>query len=175
MNFKKVRASLICLSGLLLATPAAVFAGTDSGFFIGVGAGEAGLEVDENNFDESDTGYKIFGGYNIGFIPLVDFAVEAAYVDFGSPSSDNVSIDATSLNAFGLAGLSFGPFGVFAKAGMSSWDVDSSGASDSGTDPAYGLGARFAIGSFAVRAEYELYDFDKADIEMITVSGVYTF
>ena len=175
MSFNKNKLSLAFLSGLLLASPAAVFAGTDSGFFIGVGAGEAGFEVKDSDFDESDTAYKVFGGYNIGFIPLVDFAVEAAYVDFGSPSAGNVSVDSSSLNAFGLAGLSFGPFGIFAKAGVSNWDTEAGSVSDSGTDPAYGLGARFAIGSFAVRAEYELYDFDKADVEMISVSGIYTF
>ena len=173
MNFKKVRISLICLSGLLLASPAAVFAGADSGFYIGAGAGEA--SVKDGPFDQSDSAYKIFGGYNIGFIPLVDFAVEGSYVDFGSPSENGNTVEVTGLNAFGLAGLSFGPFGVFAKAGVIDWDADSSGGDDSGTDPAYGLGARFALGSFAVRAEYEVYDLENADVEMISVSGVYTF
>ena len=30
----------------------------------------------------------------------------------------------TGVNAFGLAGLSFGPFGIFAKAGIINWDLD---------------------------------------------------
>ncbi|NOQ69188.1 MAG: outer membrane beta-barrel protein [Gammaproteobacteria bacterium] len=176
MSIKKVRVSLICLSGLLLATPAAVFAGADSGFYIGGGVGDA--SVKEGDFDESDTAYKVFGGFNIGFIPLVDFAVEASYVDFGNPSRGSKNIEVTGLNAFGLAGLSFGPFGVFAKAGMINWDADFSdgvtSSSDSGTAPAYGLGARFALGPFAVRAEYEVYDLD-ADLDMVSVSAVYTF
>jgi len=58
------------------------------------------------------------------------------------------------------------------------WDADSTfnatSSSDSGSDPAYGVGARFAIGSFAVRAEYEVYDLD-ADVDMVSVSGVFTF
>ena len=57
------------------------------------------------------------------------------------------------------------------------WDSDSNfgtTSSESGTDPAYGIGARFAIGSLSVRAEYEVYDLD-ADLEMISVSGVFTF
>jgi outer membrane immunogenic protein len=175
MSLTKDRILSTCLAASLFAVPVTTFAGADSGFYIGVGAGEAAVEVKDANFDESDTSYKVFGGYNIGFIPLVDFAVEAAYVDFGSPSAAIGSIDVSSVNAFGLAGLSFGPFGIFAKAGMSSWDADSSGGSESGTDPAYGLGARLSFGSFAVRAEYELYEFDQADVEMISVSGVYTF
>jgi hypothetical protein len=91
----------------------------------------------------------------------------------------NASADVTGVNAFGLAGLSFGPFGIFAKAGALKWDADLSDGtntgSDDGTDPAYGIGARFAISSFAIRAEYEVYDVDEADVEMISISGVFTF
>jgi hypothetical protein len=169
--------SEICLIGFFLGMPTAVVAGADSGFYIGAGVGDASIK--DSSFDASDSAYKIFGGYNIGFIPLVDFAVEASYVDFGKPSTSAGSVEATGLNAFGLAGLSFGPFGIFDKAGMLSWDSDATfgalNTSESGSDPAYGLGARFAIGSFSVRAEYEVYDLDGADLDMVSVSGAYTF
>jgi len=136
MNFTKPKIVTVFLTGLSLAMPATVFAGADSGFYIGAGAGDA--TVKDSNFDASDTAYKIFGGYNIGFIPLVDFAVEASYVDFGAPSTSLGNIDVTGLNAYGLAGLSFGPFGVFAKAGMLNWDSDATfgsvSTSDSGQD-----------------------------------------
>jgi len=178
MSLKKVRILFICLAGSIMAMPSAAVAGADSGFYIGAGVGDA--SVKDSDFDESDSAYKLFGGYNIGFIPLVDFAVEASYVDFGKPSTSAGSVEVTGLNAFGLAGLSFGPFGVFAKAGVISWDSDSTfgtvSGSNSGSDPAYGVGARFAIGSFSVRAEYEAYDLDSdVDIGMVSVSGVFTF
>ena len=177
MSFKKVRMLLICLAGSLLGMPTAAIAGADSGFYLGAGVGDA--SVKDSDIDASDSAYKLFGGYNIGFIPLVDFAVEASYVDFGKPSTSVGSIETTGLNAFGLAGLSFGPFGVFAKAGVLSWDSDKTIGTDttskSGSDPAYGLGARFAIGSISVRAEYEVYDLDGADLDMVSVSGVFTF
>lgn len=177
MSLKKIRILFICLAGSVLAMPGAAIAGADSGFFIGAGAGDASIK--DSGFDESDSAYKIFGGYNIGFIPLVDFAVEASYVDFGKPSTTSDSIEVSGFNAFGLAGLSFGPFGIFAKAGMLSWDADATfggtTTSDSGSDPAYGLGARLAIGPVSVRAEYELYDVDNADLEMVSVSAIYTF
>ena len=176
MSLKIVRILFICLAGSILGMPSAAVAGADSGFYIGAGVGDA--SVKDGDFDASDSAYKIFGGYNIGFIPLVDFAVEASYVDFGNPSTSAGNVEVSGLNAFGLAGLSFGPFGIFAKAGAISWDSDSTfgstSTSDSGTDPAYGVGARFAIGSFAVRAEYEVYDLD-ADLDMVSVSGVFTF
>ncbi len=177
MGFKKVGMLLVFLAGSLLAIPTAVIAGADSGFYLGAGVGDA--SVKDSDFDASDSAYKLFGGYNIGFIPLVDFAVEASYVDFGKPSTSAGSVEVTGLNAFGLAGLSFGPFGVFAKAGVLSWDADSTfgttSTSESGSDPAYGLGARFAIGSFSVRAEYEVYDLDGTDLDMVSISGVFTF
>jgi len=173
MSIKKVKTLFIFAAASILTFPATTLAGADSGFYVGAGVGDASVEA--GSFDESDSSFKIFAGYNIGFIPLVDFAVEASYVDFGSPDAGNGSLEITGLNAFGLAGLSFGPFGVFAKAGMINWDTDTSLVSDSGTDSAYGIGARFALGSFAVRAEYEIFDLDAADVEMLTISGVFTF
>ena len=178
MGFKNIRILFIYLTGFVLTMPADVFAGADSGFYIGAGVGDA--KVKATGFDESDSAYKVFGGYNIGFIPLVDFAVEASYVDFGKPTSNLTSVELTGLNAFGLAGLSFGPLGVFAKAGMISWDSDTviGGAttSNSGTDTAYGVGGRFSISSFAVRAEYEVYDIENLDdVSMVSVSAVFTF
>ena len=177
MSFKKVNILVICLAGSYLCVPTAAVAGANSGIYLGAGTGNS--TVQENSFDESDTAYKVFGGYNIGFIPLVDFAVEASYVDFGNPSSSAGNVDVTGLDAFGLAGLSFGPFGVFAKAGAINWSSDSTfgsmSSSDSGTDSAYGVGARFAIGPFAVRAEYEVFNIKNADLDMVSVSGVFTF
>lgn len=160
----------ICLA---LALPTASFAGAASGFYLGVGAGDSSVKF--LGFDEDDSSTKIFGGYNFGVIPFLDLAVEASYVDFGSPSDNNTSIDITGLNAFGLVGVSFGAFGFFAKAGLIDWDSDSNTGSNSGTDTAYGIGARFALGPFSVRAEYETYELDTVDVDMASVSAIYTF
>lgn len=169
MNLKNIKIINACIFSALLTTPAVSFAGADSGFYIGAGVGDASIE--EGTFDESDSAYKIIAGYNIGFIPFVDFAVEGSYVDFGSPGD----IDATGIDGFGLVGLNFGPVGIFAKAGAIAWDVESNTGSDSGTDPAYGIGARFQLFSFSVRAEYEVFEFDTADVDMLSVSAIFTF
>ncbi|MCF6263011.1 MAG: porin family protein [Xanthomonadales bacterium] len=174
-SFKKLG---ICLAGLLFLTPSMVTAGADSGFYIGAGIGDAPVKV--LDFDESDFAYKIFGGYNFGYVPLVDLAVEASYVDFGSPSNQSINVDVSGFNAFGLVGLNFGPIGIFAKAGLVSWDstirVAANRFNDDGIDPAYGIGARFQFGSLAVRAEYEYFDLDSvSDISLISASVVYTF
>jgi outer membrane immunogenic protein len=177
MDRKKIKVFFICLAASALSMPGTALAGTESGLYIGAGAGNA--TVKQSGLDESDSAYKLFTGYNIGFIPLVDLAMEISYVDFGKPENSTGSVELSGVDAFGLAGYSFGPFGVFAKAGIISWSSDASFGgstiSDSGTDTAYGVGARFAIGSFAVRAEYELFDLDDADLDMVSVSGVFTF
>jgi len=178
MMFTKFRTLFIGISGFLLLTPAVVIAGADSGIYIGAGVGNAPIKV--ANFDESDFAYKIFGGYNFGYIPLVDLAVEASYVDFGNPASNIANLDITGFDAFGLVGLSFGPFGIFAKAGLVNWDAtilnNFEKFTDDGLDPAYGIGARLKFGSFAVRAEYELFDIDNVrKVSMLSASFVYTF
>jgi outer membrane immunogenic protein len=178
MSLTKIRVLFFCLTGLFLSIPTAVVAGADSGFYLGLGYGDATTEG--TAFDESDPGYKVFGGYNFGFIPLVDLAIEASYADFGNPSAGIQNAEVTGFSVFGLAGLSFGPFGIFAKAGVIDWDADTSDGTvsnrESGTDPAYGIGARLALGSFAVRAEYEIYDLDSdLEVGMASISGVYTF
>jgi opacity protein-like surface antigen len=113
-------------------------------------------------------------------VPLIDLAVEASYVDFGEPDSGPLSVELTGLNAFGLAGFKVGPIGLFAKAGVVAWDaklaVDAFRDDENGTDFAYGAGARFQIGSFAIRAEYEVYEVsDVRDLSMASASLVYTF
>lgn len=172
MSIKKIKILFTCVASACFALPTTAIAGSESGLYIGLGAGDTSLEG--GGFDVDDSGYKVFGGYNFGLVPLVDIAVEASYVDFGELGV----LDVTGVSAFGLVGASFGPFGLFAKAGVLDWEVESNFAAidgESGTDSAYGVGARFSIGSFAVRAEYEVFDLDDVDLDMVSISGVYTF
>ena len=161
----------------LLLAPAAQ---ADSGFYLGASVGDTTIDVDE--FNESDTSWKAYGGYIID-VPVVDFAIELAYLDFGSQSgvllTEPAAIDATGLGAFGLVGIDFGIFGFFAKAGYVSWDADLElgGLSDSedGSDPGYGIGARLTFSSIELRAEYEVFEFDDADVDMATLGFVWRF
>ena len=65
MSFRKIRVAFICVTGLFLATPNVSYAGSESGFFLGIGAGDAAIE--DTDFDESDTAYKVFAGYSNRF------------------------------------------------------------------------------------------------------------
>lgn len=166
-----------------LLFPAPLLAGTDSGLYAGFGLGRASVEldpVDGFGFDDEDAAWKLIGGYNFGWIPLVDLAAEASYVDFGTPDDDGVEVDAKGVSVVGLAGVNFGLLGAFAKLGGIAWDADFDGPSgssgDDGFDPAWGLGVRANLFSFQLRAEYEYFDIDASDeVSLISASFIYTF
>lgn len=179
-------ASAIVLAGFATVAQA----GSESGFYLGGSVGSASIDASDNDpdvgeieFDDDDSAYKVFLGYNIGAVPLVNLAVEGAYVNFGTFGGEvagfDGEVDVDGFTAFGLVGFDLGPVGLFGKVGMLSWDnelsVDDFDESDSGNDPAYGLGAKFQIGSFAVRGEYELFDLDGVDIDMYSVGAAFTF
>jgi hypothetical protein len=181
---KFIRLLVLVLAGSC-AMPATTLAGTDSGFYVGAGVGQASvgdLDSDLGNvdFDGDDLGWKAFAGFNFGLIPFLDLAIEGGYVDFGKPDEGIIEIDANGWDVFGLVGFNIGPVGLFAKGGVISWDADASygnsSASDDGTDPAYGIGARIKLWSIEARAEYEYFDADSADdASMLSASAVWTF
>ncbi len=161
----------------------------DSGLYIGGSVGIAGVEIDTGTpvnpviFDEDDFAWKVFAGYNFD-LPILNLGIEAGYVDFGGPSADIggilFAVDSDGFDAFGVLGIDLGPIGVFAKAGVIAWDaevsIDGVTDTDDGTDPAYGIGVKIALGSLALRVEYELFDIeDTEDISMISAGLVWTF
>lgn len=171
----------------LAASPVAV---ADSGPFIGASLGQAKVSADipgpgftDIGFDEDDSAYKVFGGFAFD-LPLLDFGVELGYFNLGSPSFDSVAgdvtLDVSGFAGFGLAGVNLGPVGLFLKGGYASWDADIQVAdlkdSDSGSDPAYGAGLRFTLGSVEIRGEYEYFDIDDADdVYMASLGLVWRF
>jgi len=178
----KLLGSLLAVIALA-ASPAAV---ADSGPFIGANVGNATVSADlgdpgvgDINFDEDDFAWKVYGGYAFD-LPLIDFGVEIGYFNLGSPSFDSgivdASIDVSGYSAFALAGLNLGPLGVFLKGGYASWDadlqIDDLRGKEDGSDPAYGLGLRFMLGSLELRGEYEVFDIDDADDVYMASLGV---
>jgi hypothetical protein len=163
----------------LLLTPAAF---ADSGFFIGGAYGDASFDASGASFDQDSAPYKIMAGY-IFDMPVVDIAIEAAYNDFGSQDGDVLQVpadvEADGLSAFVVGGVDFGLFGIFAKAGMVSWDAEINAgglsASEDGTDPAYGVGMRLTFSSIEARLEYEVFDFDDVDLDMVSLGVLWRF
>ena len=173
------KCTVVILVFAILSIAGVASAGNKTGPFIGGSLGYATTDVSKGvyNFDDNDSGYKVFGGYNFGIIPLLDIAVEGSYVDFGEASAFGQKVDVTGLDLFGLAALNLGPIGVFGKVGTIWWNRDSNIGllDDSDADMAYGIGARFQIRAIGVRAEYEYFDIDSSAIGMFSVGVSWTF
>ncbi len=157
--------------------------------YIGAGLGQFMYEEDVppfGSFDESDTAWKIFGGYRFNDY----FAVEGGYADLGEPedtlSGINVELD---IDAFVVEAVGFVPLGqqfeLFGKLGVASWDAKatasaggvSASADDDGTDLAWGVGGKFGVApNFDIRAEWEAVDIDGADqADFLSVGVQYNF
>ncbi len=197
--------------GIMAVTATAAFAQSSESklaFYMGVSAGQTKIDTGVSGLtgtatlDESDTGYKIFGGLKLDDI----WSAELQYADFGTASlkgnnGDRFTFDGTqyqfTANNVNLAvkAKSFGAAIVagydvtkavrpYAKLGLHRWDSDatiSSSAgnaslSDSGTDPFYGVGIQFSItDQLAARVEAEHYKYDSEKAQLISVGVMYRF
>ena len=167
-----------------LAAPVVSWAGGDSGFYVGGSVGQSSVTPEDVDagIDDDSSAYKLVLGYNLGLVPFIDLAVEADYRDFGSfkNSDGSAEADLTTIDLYGLAGFDVDPIGLFAKLGYSNADGEfkySDGKFDeSDSDVTYGVGAKFQLGSLAIRAEYESFEFEGLDdLYMFSAGAVYTF
>ena len=176
----------LALAALLLSSLLVSRADAASGLYLGAGVGQSTIKESAGGatFDANDTGYKAFVGYRFNMIPIIDLAVEGGYTDFGKPSQDvggqNVQIKLHGPNAAGLLIFPLGPFDLYGKYGVISWKADvtpsGTGASTSGSDPFYGVGAAFYFWKIGIRAEAEQYKIKDSDrVQMYSVSAVFQF
>lgn len=166
------------LAAVLLAG-ASVAQAQDSGFYAGVGAGQA--LVDERAYDDEDTAFSVFGGYQFHR----NFALEAGYTDFGSLEPDvagtDLELSSASLTAVGI--LPFTErFSGYAKAGFQRWELDGAipgltgTAKDDGTDPVYGVGLQYRFNDLvALRGEYTRSEVEDLDVDAAQVQVRFDF
>lgn len=191
--------------GLLLAS--SVYAADNNwymGASIGQNKGDSEVTAGTASLDETDTAWKIYGGYNFNKY----FALELFYADLGELSlkgnngdtfsykgtaysftANNASLT-TEVESVGLNVLATYPvhkhFEPFAKLGLHRYDVEStvtassissSSVSDDGTDLLYGLGFKIPITeSISVIAEWENYEFgDYGSSDFISAGLIYKF
>ena len=167
-----------------LTAPGAAFA-ADNGFYLGLASSDVSSDYAASSISASgaddDRGLKAI----VGFRPLDSFAIEANYVDMGEtrvpisfpPSTLSIESEAISVSAVGLIPLPL--VDLYGRLGVTHWESKASlfGASqkETGTDPTYGAGAQFRLGSFALRLEYERFDFDDDSSDLVSVGFTYTF
>ncbi len=155
----------------------------DSGFFVGLGAGEVNDKVDD--FDANGVAIKLFGGYVFNRY----FAIEGAYIDAGElkDTVDGVDI-AVESDGIVISALGKLPIGealsVFAKLGYTFYDEKVSARqgslrfseNNSDEDLLYGAGAELLLGQkILLRAEYEVVDVANADFNILSASAAFRF
>jgi len=189
---KSIAATILVLSGLVAATQAPA-----QGFYIGGSVGQSDFDksnavpdlITSGSVDGTDTGYKIFGGYQFN----QHFGLDLAYVDLGKAGYSGTfsgasvtggTVKTSGLNFSAVGTLPLGTsFALFGKVGFFVWEakandvtggVPFSGKED-GTDLSYGLGASYNITkNVSVRAEWERFK-AVGDIDLLSVGLVYKF
>ena len=173
-------AALIALATLATAPLASA---ADRFWYVGAGAVESDLGLAE--FDNSATGWKVFGGYRFTRI----IAAEAGYLDTGDAEETIEGTDVT-LNASGthvsvVAAWPIGEsFALHARAGMIDWEAEltlSDGivtqtSSANGQDLYWGAGGTFNFSeTLGLRLEYEVPEIEDVDVSSISLSVLYRF
>lgn len=178
------------IAALSMTPMLAISQGSDAnptGPYIGGGIGQFNLNVDrldevdeaaQSVVDSDDNAWKVFGGYR--FLPWL--AVEAAYIDFGSPG-DNFDTSGTrgnyrvKLSGFApslIASVPLGPVELFGKVGQYYYDVDTRidldspgpdiDSSHSRNDFLWGGGVAVVVAKrVELRAEYEKVEIENAN------------
>jgi len=154
-------------------------AAEDKGFYVGAGAGQS--FVDEAGYDDEDTAFSVFGGYQVNRY----FGVEAGYVDFGKlePEGLGNELEANSAYVSAVGTVPFtDKFSGYAKAGFHRWDLDTpiagltNNPDDSGTDPTYGVGLQYRFtDAVALRGEYSRFEAEDLDVDLAQVQVRFDF
>lgn len=160
----------------------------EPGFYAGVGGGFTTVDFCDDltslgatSCDDSDVGFKIFGGVSLNQY----FSAEFGYVDLGEVSfSGPGGSAAVEADGFQLAALGIYPidqFSLHGKIGWFFWDASLTSnvgisADDDGSDLMFGAGGSWHVTpQISIRGEWERFDFDGDDVDMFSASVIYNF
>ncbi|MBN0989862.1 porin family protein [Amphritea pacifica] len=160
----------------------------DDGLYVGASIGKTSSSALDDldsipgvSVDDSDTGYKLFAGYNF----TSNIALEGFYTDLGQISAtDGINKVVASMSSVGVAAVGTLPvndsFGVFAKVGYQAWNarVKETGMSlvrGDGTDVVYGIGASYNLDVVSIRGELERYDLDGDGVNLLSLGVAFNF
>jgi len=192
-----MKKSVLCLLVVLVAAAVPASA-SDTGFYLGVGIGRSSIDILKfypslgDHLAQDNSAYKAYGGYRF----LKFLAVEAGYANLGSPQGlernvqehpERAEVRVKGWDAFAVGILPASQVvDIFAKIGMMSWDTKITSVqdaeliyseSDTGTDPAYGIGIGFWVGkdvTLSAQGEwFKIGDYENAALYTVNIS--YTF
>lgn len=214
MNKRIIAAALVVTGGLLAGQAVAAEQGGYAGFAIGqsranvdkgdIDSAFSALGLGSNTtVDETDIGFKIYGGYQFNR----NFALEGGYTDLGKATSHTIVTSGGSgtgdaewkAYSIDLSALGMLPVGnqisLFGRAGLSFWNLDFrftavgpggigiASESTSGVSPLLGIGAIFKFTpQLALRAEFERHfsvgdnnTTGKSDIDLVSLGLQFRF
>lgn len=165
-------------SFLALSTTSAY---AEDGFAFGTSLGSAHVADRELGFviNDESLGFKVFGIYTFAD----NFGIEGGFINFGDPHNDfnglPVRIDAHGWTLYGIGAIPLTGGGeVYGKAGVISWDVESTIdnvliSTDNGDNLALGIGVRADFESrLGLRFEFEWFDVSAAENVWMTSFGI---
>lgn len=191
MNTLLVTARLagLTLFAALAALPLSAVAATDGsraqpGLYLGGGVGYDKYEgedfsgnINNDGIEDERVTYKGVLGLRLSQV----LSLEAQYIDFGTSEDGNNVVDARGVTAGVVLHIPvFKYVNPYVKAGALFWDTDASfnniARDDTGNDFTYGAGLRFAVAPrLDIRAEYEGFELDEADIDHISAIVQFNF
>ena len=201
---KKILVLLFVISVLFSQQTIAADHGWYIGLGIGQSSVDLGIDVTVGSvsIDEEDTAFKVFSGYEINdYIAIEGFYLNAGEASISGDAGDVISGDGETLvfpfdnTSFKFELKSYGVVGVvgypvcqyfypYLKLGFQKWNMDITATmadvtvtdDKDGTGALYGAGFRIdATSNVSVRAEFEIYDFDGEDVDVITANIMYRF
>jgi OOP family OmpA-OmpF porin len=185
-------------SGLITASQASAQAQQSvAGFYVGGSLGQSSFDKDivrelitSGRVDTSDTGFKVFGGYQFNR----NVGLEVAYVDLGKASYSGFAgtdpviggkVEVTGVNLSAVGAWPVAPnLDVFGKIGFLSWEDKASDVTNGipfsdtidGTDLSFGFGASWHLTrNVRLRVEWERFRVDDTDADLFSVGAVYKF
>jgi hypothetical protein len=123
----------------------------------------------EFNCEDTDTAWKVFGGYKF----TDRLSAEAAYLNLGDIHKNGENSDISAFGAYGVGTLPVTEqFDIFAKVGATRWSSDNTSSDQNGFSASYGVGAKMNINETTkLRAEWEkVLDVETSNTESTDVN-----
>jgi OOP family OmpA-OmpF porin len=193
---KAVFATLSLAAATAFASSALAQATQETGAYAGLSLGQSkakdgcsGVTGTGVSCDDTDTAWKVFGGYQF----MRYLGAELAYTDFGKVKASAPGVSAEiKANAWELVAVGSYPIGTsgfapYVKAGFYRGEAKLSSnvgisAKETNNDWTAGIGVRYDImRNFAVRAEWQRYnsvgggDVGKSDTDVLSIGALYKF
>ena len=170
-----IRQSLLIALLVLSWGVADAAAPEEKGAYIGAGFGSTTLDDDGLfsglAFDDSDSGFAIFGGYKF----FKHLAVEARYADFGTFTIDGLGVDASvvSVHAVGIIPFADSGWELFGQLGLGTVDISIPGDSTSESVGSAGLGVRYSFSeNLSLGLQTDAYAYEEVDFGFTYDIGV---